>query len=163
MIAPVVAYLQAACQHAGLPPGRVLVGRVREEAYRVAPVALIQPLSGSLRRDGSRVVAGPAKTRRRLYGGSLRIRLELYARSGEELDRLLAGVLLYLWETPLHVGEDYHAKLNEITLSYLDEEGLLVGENALALEVPVEIALYEDTAWVPITVEVEEAVLEEEV
>jgi len=163
VIAPVLEYLKAACAHAGLPPARVLVGRSREEAYRMAPAALIQPLSGALKRDGSRVVAGPVKTRRRLYGGTLRIRLELYARSSEELDRLLAGVLLYMWDTPLHVGEDYHAKLNDIALSYLDEEGLLVGENALALEVPVEIALYEDTAWVPVRVEVEEAVLEEEV
>ncbi|MCX7851011.1 hypothetical protein, partial [Thermus sp.] len=69
----------------------------------------------------------------------------------------------YLWEAPLRVGENYHAKLDDLALSFLDEEGLLVGENALALEIPVEVALYEDTAWVPVTVVVEEAVLEEEV
>ncbi|KPD32268.1 hypothetical protein AN926_04720 [Thermus scotoductus] len=129
----------------------------------MAPAALIQPLTGALKRDGSRVVAGPVKTRRRLYGGQARFRLELYARSQEELDRLLTGVLLYLWETPLVVGEEHVAKLNDLTLSFLDEEGALIGEHAAALEVPVEVALYEDTAWVPVRVEVEEAVLEEEV
>ncbi|RTG99035.1 hypothetical protein [Thermus scotoductus] len=163
MIAPVLEYLKAACAHAGLPPTRVLVGRSREEAYRMAPAALIQPLTGALKRDGSRVVAGPVKTRRRLYGGQARFRLELYARSQEELDRLLTGVLLYLWETPLVVGEEHVAKLNDLTLSFLDEEGALIGEHAAALEVPVEVALYEGTAWVPVRVEVEEAVLEEEV
>ncbi|MEN2982554.1 MAG: hypothetical protein ABDH20_08495 [Thermus sp.] len=163
MIAPVVAYLKGACAHAGLPPARVLVARAREEAYRVAPAALIQPLTGTLRRDGSRMVAGPVRTHRRLFEGQLRVRLELYARSPEELDGLLVGVLRYLWQTPLQVGEDYHAKLDDLALSFLDEEGLLVGENAVALEIPVEIALYEDTAWVPVTVVVEEAVLEEEV
>ncbi len=163
MIAPVVEYLKAACGHAGLPPARVLVGKSREEAYRVAPAALVQPLSGALRRDGSRVVAGPTATRRRLYRGQARFRLELYARSGEELDRLLTGVLLYLWEAPLVVGEDHVAKLDDISLSFLDEEGALMGEHAAALEVPMEIALYEDTAWVPVQVEVEEAALEEEV
>lgn len=163
MIAPVLEYLKAACAHAGLPPTRVLVGKAREEAYRMAPAALIQPLTGALKRDGSRVVAGPVKTRRRLYGGQARFRLELYARSQEELDRLLTGVLLYLWETPLVVGEEHVAKLNDLTLSFLDEEGALIGEHAAALEVPVEVALYEGTAWVPVRVEVEEAVLEEEV
>ncbi len=156
MIAPVIGYLAAACRHAGLPPQRVLVGKTREEAYRTSPAALIQPITGSLRRDGSRVVAGPPQARRRLYRGLARFRVELYARTPEERDHMLAGVLHYLWNTPLVVGDDPQAKLNDITLSFIDEEGILVGENAVALEVPVEIALYEDTPWVPITVEVEE-------
>jgi hypothetical protein len=156
-------YLRNACLTAGLPPARVLTGKTREDVYRVAPAALLLPLGGSLRRDGSRVGGAAHTTHRRLYGGSLRVRLELYARGPEELDRLLVGVLRYLWETPFRVGDDPHARLNEIALSYLDEEGALMTEHALALEVPLEVALYEDTPWVPVEVVVEEGGLEKEV
>jgi hypothetical protein len=155
MTAPVLAYLAEACVHAGLPRTRVLVRRSREEAYRTVPAALLALTSGNLRRDGSRVQAGPERTTRTLYRGLVRARLELYARSQEELDRLLVGVLLYLWHTPLEAGGSYQAKLDEISLSYQDEEGFLLPENGLALEIPVEVYLLEGVDWVPVAVEVE--------
>lgn len=161
MIIPFVDYLRSACQSVGLPPSRIAVGRSREEAYRSAPAAIILPLTGSLRRDGSRVAAGAHITRRRVYRGLMRFRLELFGRTGDELDRLITGVLLYLWHTPFQAGNEYHAKLDEIGLSYLDDEGVLVGENGAFLDIPVEMSLYEDTPWVPIQVHVEEAIVEE--
>lgn len=161
MIIPFVGYLRSACQAVGLPPTRIAVGRSREEAYRSAPAALIQPMTGALRRDGSRVVAGPSMTRRRIYRGLMRFRLELYGRSGEELDQLITGVLLYLWRTPFEAAGEYQAKLDEISLSYLDDEGVLIGENGAFLDIPVEVSLYEDTPWVPVQVQVEEALVEE--
>jgi hypothetical protein len=55
----------------------------------------------------------------------------------------------------LDAGGSYQAKLDEIGLSYQDEEGFLLPENGLALEIPVEIYLLEGVDWVPVAVEVE--------
>lgn len=161
MISPILSYLRSACQSVGLPPARVSVGRAREEAYRSAPAAIIHPLTGVVRRDGSRVIAGPSITRRRAYRGAMRFRLELYGRSGEELDQLLTGVLLYLWHTPLQVEDNLQAKLDEISISYVDDEGILIGEFGAFLEIPIEVTVYEDSPWIPVQVEVEEALIEE--
>lgn len=161
MIRSAIEHLKQACLHAGLPPARVLIGKSREEGYRVAPAALLLPRDGQIRREGVRVEAGPTRTRRRIYGGTVRLRLELYARSEEELEGLLTGVLLYLYAHPYLAAEYQAFPRGEITFSYVDEEGALLGEHALALEFPVEIALYDDVAWVPIRVEFEEPLIEE--
>ncbi len=155
MTRPVVEYVRRGLREVGLPETRILVNRTREEAYRTAPAALVRLVGGSLRRDGSRVEAGPERTLRRLYTGTLRARVELYARGPEELDRMLVGFLLYLWSTPLTAGGAYHAKLDDLSLVYTDEEGVLLTENALALEIPFGVEVLEGVAWVPVEVEVE--------
>jgi len=152
---PIVDYLRRGLREVGLPETRILVGRTREEAYRTAPAALVRLVGGSLRRDGSRVEAGPERTTRRLYQGVLRARVELYARNPEELDRMLVGLLLYLWATPLTAGGAYHARLDDLSLVYTDEEGVLLTENALALEIPFGVEVLDGVAWVPVEVEVE--------
>lgn len=157
MIESVFQHLTEGLRSLGLPERRILRGIQREEAYRTAPAAMIQPVDGAVERDGQRVRAQDPTTIKRLWGGQARVRVELYARTPDELQSMLVGLLRWMYTHPYHdpLGQSHRLPDGDVRLAWVDEDGVVLGENVLALEIPVELGIYETTGWVPVTVVLE--------
>ncbi|WP_337869806.1 hypothetical protein [Meiothermus sp.] len=132
--------------------------RSRGEGYPSDLAAYLYPLQGSLERAGKRLsIEVGDKTRRWLWLGQAVIRVELYARTERELGQILQGFLAWLFDHTLVDGSGvaFAIPAAGVRFSYQDEEGVLIAQNGIWLEIPVEIGVYRDTAWVPISVEIE--------
>lgn len=150
------AHLKAALQYAGLPERYVLQEQRKGEEYPTGPVAYLYPFGGRVTRDGAKRKAENPETSRRLWKGQGTLRLELYASDVAQLDQLVEGLLTWLYDHTYTVGlERLNFPDGDIAVSYNDEEGILIAENGIILDFPVELGLYRDAAWVPITVVLE--------
>lgn len=133
--------------------------RNRGEAYPTDLLAWLYPLQGELNRAGKRlsVEQTPVRSRRWLWLGGANMRCELYARNEPELNQILQGFLTWLFDHTLvdSAGVRFKVPAERIRFSYQDEEGVLIAQNGIWLEIPVEIGIYRDNAWTPITVEIE--------
>ncbi|MDX2008262.1 MAG: hypothetical protein SFU83_23710 [Meiothermus sp.] len=135
------------------------------QEFPVGWAAYLYPVSGSLQRDGSRARIEGGQTTRILYQGRGQMQLELFAPDQAELLRLLGGLLTWLFDHP-HIdtgnsGLHMRAPEDGITFSFQidDGESVLQMRNGVRVNIPVEIALSRDNAWVPVSVELHEEVV----
>lgn len=153
------AHLTDALTYAGLPERYVLQEQRKGAEYPTGPVAYLYPYGGTLHYDGAHRTITRGNTTRRLWTGQGTLRLELYGSDVKQLDQLLEGLLTWLFDNPYTVGGDrLKFPSADITVSYLNEEGVLLAENGVILDFPVELGLYRNAAWQPITVVLEEVI-----
>lgn len=150
-------HLINALRHAGLPERYILQTQVPDQEYPSGVAAYLYPVSGQMTRDGSRVRADQDPTVRRLWKGSGSLRLTLFARDQAELAQLLQGILEFLYDnTMTHPnGQPLEFPSGPVGVSYVDNEGILVSQNAVILDFPFELAIFREHGWVPIEIQIE--------
>ncbi|WP_299427213.1 hypothetical protein [uncultured Meiothermus sp.] len=154
-------HLTTGLAHTGLPERFIRQEqRSRGEAFPTDLSAYLYPLQGSLERAGKRLSITPPpgrRTRRWLWLGSARMRCELYARHENELNQILQGFLTWLFDNTFvdASGVRFSIPAETIGFTYQDEEGVLISQNGIWLEIPVEIGIYRDINWIPISVHLE--------
>ena len=154
-----MAFLKAALAHVQVPERFILEQQRKGEEYPTGIAAYLFFQNGTLKRDGGKIrYAGmPAnQTIRQWFAGSGTIRLELFMRSEEEIEDALIGILEYVHTHSLINAQGIPLSFpnGEIKLSFEDEQGILLSRYAMALEFPIEIGVFDNTVWQPITIDV---------
>ena len=159
MVKDALIHLTNALVYAGLPERYILQEqRSTGESYPTVPIAYLYPLSGNLNRDGSRFRMTPGdNTVRRLWKGRAILRCELVARDTKELNDLIVGMMTWLFDNTFKDAKNNALNLPDesIAVSYTDEEGVLLDQNTVILDFPVELGIFHDVDWVPISVQLE--------
>lgn len=150
-------HLINALRHAGLPERYILQTQRSDQEYPSGMAAYLYPVAGQMTRDGSRVKADQSPTIKRLWKGSGNLRLELFARDQADLATLAQGLFEYLYNNTLShpSGQPLEFPSGPVGISYVDNDGILIDQNAIILDFPFELAIFRDHAWVPIQVAIE--------
>jgi hypothetical protein len=159
MIAEHMRFITAALAHVQIPENFVKQEQRAPEEYPKSIAAYLFFKGASLKRDGSKIRYDgmpTGQTVRQWFKGSGMIRLELFMRSQEQLEDALIGILEYIHQNALYnaQGVPLEFPAGEIKLSFEDEEGIMLSRTGFALEFPIQIGVFDNTTWQPISIDV---------
>jgi hypothetical protein len=154
-------HLVAALGAVGIPERYIQQEVGYAQGFPTSWAAFLRLQNGRLERSGARVRIEDNQTTRLLWKGTGTLQLDLFAPSEAELQQAIHGLLTWLFDhSHINTGASgLHMELPTEGISFTfqidDGESVLQMTNGVRLSIPVEIGLTRDTAWVPITVELE--------
>jgi hypothetical protein len=143
MLSPAIQHVGRALIAAGLNKDQLKLRKSYEGVYRgPTPVAFVNHGRARLRRDGSQIPPTTDASRRRLWDVPGTVRLELFCKDERQYDETVAALLEHLYDHSFEVeGRKLRFPDGDITASFTNEEGILMGEFAVLLEIPYQMEL----------------------